>query len=111
MKHRYILFILLLSLGLLFCCGCASDSSEQSALMTADESAEEVYEDVTGIFEGLEGNHTAVFSFDGVETAFHFEAPEVQQVLFEAIVGSSYTLSYYLDTATGLYTITEITES
>ena len=32
-----------------------------------------VFENVTGIFEGLEDNHTALFSFDGVEVVFFFE--------------------------------------
>ena len=62
-----------------------------------------------GVFEGLEDNHTAIFSFDGAETAFYFEDPEVQNVLFEAVIGSTYTLSYdYIDTfGCRIYKITE----
>ena len=66
-------------------------------------------EDAVGVFEGLEDNHTAIFSFDGAETAFYFEDPEVQNVLFEAVIGSTYTLSYdYIDTfGCRIYKITE----
>ena len=66
-------------------------------------------EDAVGVFEGLEDYHTAIFSFDGAETAFYFEDPEVQNVLFEAVIGSTYTLSYdYIDTfGCRIYKITE----
>ena len=124
MKRQSILFILLLLLNIFVCCGCSTKEPEESAVAeqpavvstletkdaVATDSTENSTEDVLGIFEGLEGNHTAIFSFDGVETAFHFEDPEVQTVLFEAIAGSSYTLSYYLDPATGLSVIYEISE-
>ena len=66
-------------------------------------------EDAVGIFEGLEDNHTAIFSFDGAETAFYFEDPAVQNVLFEAVIGSHYTLSYEYDDSLG-YVIYEISE-
>lgn len=69
-----------------------------------------VFEDVTGIFEGLEDNHTALFSFDGVEVVFFFEIPEVQTVLSEAVIGSSYTLSYTYDSAKGFNILYEISE-
>ena len=66
-------------------------------------------EDAVGIFEGLEDNHTAIFSFDGAETAFYFEDPAVQNVLFEAVLGSPYTLSYEYDDSLG-YVIYKISE-
>ena len=66
-------------------------------------------EDAVGIFEGLEDNHTALFSFDGAETAFYFEDPAVQNVLFEAVLGSPYTLSYEYDDSLG-YVIYKISE-
>ena len=66
-------------------------------------------EDAVGIFEGLEDNHTAIFSFDGAETAFYFEDPAVQNVLFEAVLGSPYTLSYEYDNSLG-YVIYKISE-
>ena len=69
-----------------------------------------VFEDVTGIFEGLEDNHTALFSFDGVEVVFFFEAPEVQTVLSEAVIGSTYTLSYQYDSSRELNVLFEISE-
>ena len=66
-------------------------------------------EDAVGVCDGLVDNHTAIFSFDGAETAFYFEDPEVQNVLFEAVIGSTYTLSYdYIDTfGCRIYKITE----
>lgn len=67
-------------------------------------------EDVIGIFEGLEDNHTAIFSFDGAETAFYFDDPAVQTVLYEAVSGSSYTLSYHFDDTLGLNVIFKISE-
>ena len=66
-------------------------------------------EDTTGIFEGLEDNHTAVFSFDGAETAFYFEDDAVRNVLYEAVSGSTYTLSYHYDDSFG-YIIHKISE-
>ncbi len=66
-------------------------------------------EDAVGIFEGLEDNHTAIFSFDGAETAFYFEDSAVQSVLFEAVLGSPYTLSYEYDNSLG-YVIYKISE-
>ena len=74
------------------------------------ESDHTVFENVTGIFEGLEDNHTALFSFDGVEVVFLFEAPEVQTVLSEAVIGSTYTLSYQYDSSRGLNVLYEISE-
>ena len=68
------------------------------------------FEDVTGIFEGLEDNHTALFSFDGVEVVFFFEDPEVQSILSEAVIGSSYHISYIYDSARGLNVLYEISE-
>ena len=77
---------------------------EESAL-----SEEMIVEDTVGIFEGLEDNHTAIFSFDGAETAFFFEDPAVHDVLFEAVLGSAYTLSYEYSDSTGhvIYKISE----
>jgi hypothetical protein len=68
-----------------------------------------IVEDAVGIFEGLEDNHTAIFSFDGAETAFFFEDPAVHDVLFEAVLGSAYTLSYEYSDSTGhvIYKISE----
>ena len=66
-------------------------------------------EDAIGVFEGLEDNHTAIFSFDGAETAFYFEEDAVQNVLYEAVSGSNYTLSYHYDDSLG-YVIYEISE-
>ena len=69
----------------------------------------ELVEDAVGIFEGLEDNHTAIFSFDGAEIAFFFEDPAVHDVLFEAVLGSAYTLSYEYSDSTG-YVIYKISE-
>ena len=80
-----------------------TDSSE----LIIDETT---FEDITGIFEGLEDNHTALFSFDGVEVVFYFEAPEVQSILSEAVVGSSYHISYTYDSARGLNILYAISE-
>lgn len=79
--------------------------ADQKASNTLEDS-----EDVIGIFEGLEDNHTAIFSFDGAETAFYFEAPAVQAVLYAAALGSPYTLSYHFDDTLGLNVIYEISE-
>ena len=87
---------------------------EESALseeMIADRKSSDktIVEDAVGIFEGLEDNHTAIFSFDGAETAFFFEDPAVHDVLFEAVLGSAYTLSYEYSDSTGhvIYKISE----
>ena len=80
-----------------------TDSSE----LIIDETT---FEDITGIFEGLEDNHTALFSFDGVEVVFYFEAPEVQSILSEAVVGSIYHISYTYDSARGLNILYAISE-
>ncbi len=126
MKRQSILFILFLLLTLFICCGCgsaakstaedtdAARSSDAEIPLTSEPedaaSDEEAVEDVIGIFEGLEDNHTAVFSFDGAETAFYFEDPAVQNILFEAITGSPYTLSYKFDSSLGLNVIYKISE-
>ena len=87
---------------------------EESALSEAiiadhKSSDKTIVEDAVGIFEGLEDNHTAIFSFDGAETAFFFEDPAVHDVLFEAVLGSAYTLSYEYSDSTGhvIYKISE----
>ncbi len=126
MKVRNLfLILLLLSSFLLYGCGSSSDTSERAEMPAAEgisapqeaaaaEGAAPLEkkaaalteshvpageENIIGIFEGLEDNHTAIFSFDGAESAFYFDDPPVQAVLFEAIQGSSYTLSYeYNDT-------------
>lgn len=128
MKRQSILFVLFLLLTLLTCYGCGNSentvpqdtdttvteaASEETAFAepVEEESAEEeVVENVIGIFEGLEDNHTAIFSFDGAEIVFYFEAPAVQDVLFGAITGSPYTLSYNFDSSLGLNVIYEISE-
>lgn len=126
MKRQSVLFILFFLLTLFICCGCADTekstaedtaaarSAEQEVTLTSEPeeaaSDEEAVEDVIGIFEGLEDNHTAVFSFDGAETAFYFEDPAVQDILFQAITGSSYTLSYKFDSLLGLNVIYKISE-
>lgn len=74
------------------------ESVAEDAVAGAEASATE---NIVGIFEGLEDNHTAIFSFDGAEKAFYFEDPAVQSVLSEAIIGSSYTLSYSYDDSLG----------
>ena len=107
MNRHHSLLILLLLFSIFFCFGCSTEVTDQMS----EEITVEKSEDVIGIFEGLEGNHTAVFSLDGIETAFHFEEPSVKKILLEAIVGSSYTFSYYFDEDTGLYIIYEIRES
>ena len=88
--------------------------AEESALseeIIADSKSSDktIVEDAVGIFEGLEDNHTAIFSFDGAEIAFFFEDPAVHDVLFEAVLGSAYTLSYEYSDSTGhvIYKISE----
>jgi len=135
MKRQNIVLILLLLQVLLICVGCgSSDKSaapdtqaaalEEAAAVTEEAAAVEeaampaeaslneapaVVEDAIGVFEGLEDNHTAIFSFDGAETAFYFEDPAVQNVLYEAVLGSSYTLSYEYNDNLG-YIIYQISE-
>lgn len=79
------------------------------AAQKASNTLEDI-EDVVGIFEGLEDNHTAIFSFEDVETAFYFEDPAVQTVLYEAVLGSPYTLSYHFNDTLGLNVIYKISE-
>ena len=96
----------------------ADESAVSAASVTADTDTDTferkigdtTFENVTGVFEGLEDNHTALFSFDRVEVVFFFEDPEVQTVLSEAVVGSTYTLSYQYDAEQGLNIIYEISE-
>ena len=135
MKRQSILFILLLLQVLLICVGCGSSeksaapespaaAAQEAAAVTEEAAVEEaaavpaeastneapaVVEDAVGVFEGLEDNHTAIFSFDGAETAFYFEDPTVQSVLYEAVLGSSYTLSYEYNDNLG-YIIFQISE-
>ena len=125
MKRQSIFFILLLLQVLIICVGCGSSDksaapesptadAEEAAAVTeeaadAEAAAPAPVEDAIGIFEGLEDNHTAIFSFDGAETAFYFEDPAVQNVLFEAVLGSPYTLSYEYDDSLG-YIIYKISE-
>lgn len=125
MKRQSIFFILLLLQVLMICVGCGSSeksaapespaaAAEEAAAVTeeaadAEAAAPAPVEDAVGIFEGLEDNHTAIFSFDGAETAFYFEDPAVQNVLFEAVLGSPYTLSYEYDDSLG-YIIYKISE-
>ena len=125
MKRQSIFFILLLLQVLMICVGCGSSeksaapespaaAAEEAAAVTeeaadAEAAAPAPVEDAIGIFEGLEDNHTAIFSFDGAETAFYFEDPAIQNVLFEAVLGSPYTLSYEYDDSLG-YVIYKISE-
>ena len=125
MKRQSFFFILLLLHVLIICVVCGSSdtsaapespaaSAEEAAAVTeeaadAEAAAPAPVEDAIGIFEGLEDNHTAIFSFDGAETAFYFEDPAVQNVLFEAVLGSPYTLSYEYDDSLG-YIIYKISE-
>lgn len=125
MKRRSIFLILLLLQVLIICIGCGSTEKsaapespaaapEEAAAVTEEAALEEAassvdVENAVGVFEGLEDNHTAIFSFDGAETAFYFEDPAVQNVLFEAVAGSSYTLSYEYDDSLG-YIISQISE-
>ena len=119
MKRQSILLILVLLQVLFICVGCGSSEKsaepESPAAVAKEAAAEqrainaENVEDVVGIFEGLEDNHTAIFSFDGAEEAFYFEDPKVQTVLYEAALGSSYTLSYSYDDHLG-YVIYKISE-
>ena len=81
----------------------------KDALEAASKEFKIDVEEAIGIFEGLEDNQTAIFSFDGAETAFHFGDPQVKSVLFEAVSGSSYTLSYHYDDSLG-YVIYQISE-
>ena len=85
------------------------NEEEIIAAQRASNTLEDI-EDVIGIFEGLEDNHTALFSFEDVEIAFYFEDAAVQTVLFEAVLGSPYTLSYHFDDTLGLNVIHKISE-
>ena len=87
----------------------AIDEAKIIAAQKASNTLEDI-ENVIGIFEGLEDNHTAIFSFEEVEMAFYFEDTAVQNVLFEAILGSPYTLSYHFDDTLGLNVIYQISE-
>ena len=131
MKRQSIFLILLLLQVFFICVGCGSSEKAavtesptaavaEASVVTEEAAVEEsvlepelaepdVVEDAIGIFEGLEDNHTAIFSFNGAETAFFFDDPAVQNVLFEAISGSSYTLSYSYDDSKGpiIYEISE----
>ena len=134
MKRRSIFFMLLLLQVLLICIGCGSSeksaapdspaaAAEEAAAVTEEAAAEEaaapaesslaaeseIVENAIGVFEGLEDNHTAIFSFDGAETAFFFEDPSVQTVLYEAVLGSTYALSYEYSDSLG-YIIYQISE-
>ena len=131
MKKQSILFVLLLLLFIFTTCGCGASNetvkdfsnipletaavTEESAAPLETVETEEALlepapvEDAIGVFEGLEDNHTAIFSFDGAETAFYFEEDAVQHVLYEAVSGSNYTLSYHYDDSLG-YVIYEISE-
>lgn len=139
MKRQSIFLILLLLQVLIICIGCGSSeksaepespaaAAEEAAAVTEEAAEEEAaapaeeeiiadqkasnvanVEDAVGIFEGLEDNHTAIFSFDGAETAFYFEDTAVQDVLYEAVLGSPYTLSYEYDDSLG-YIIYKISE-
>ena len=82
---------------------------EEEIIADQKASNEVLVEDAIGVFEGLEDNHTAIFSFDGAETAFFFEDPAVHDVLFEAVIGSTYSLSYEYNDSTGhvIYKISE----
>ena len=86
-----------------------AEAAEEEIIADQKAANAENVEDVTGIFEGLEDNHTAIFSFNGAETAFYFEDPAVQNVLFEAVIDSPYTLSYSYDDSLG-YVIYKISE-
>ena len=138
MKRQSIFLILLLLQIFMICVGCGSSekaslpepmaaAETEAAAVTEEAAAKEtaapaeealletvltdsdVVENAIGIFEGLEDNHTAIFSFDGAETAFFFADSAVQSVLYEAVSGSSYTLSYSYDDAKGpvIYQISE----
>lgn len=107
MKHINLVVVIL---TILLCCGCgvsndASPKVSDELLETEKTGAE----NVIGVFEGLEDKRTAVFSFDGAETAFYFEDQQVQDVLYQAVIGSSYTLSYRYDDSLG-YIIYQISE-
>ena len=123
MKRQSILLILLLLLTLTTLCGCSGAEINTKELSDAapmkialEETTEDavvetvLLENVTGVFEGLEDNHTALFSFNGVEQVFVFEDSTVQSILSEAVIGSSYTLSYSYDSSLGLNILYEISE-
>lgn len=91
------------------------DTSLQGVVLSEDANEEMASDSpemirVTGTFQGLEDNHTAIFSFDGVESTFYFETEEVQNVLYGAVLDSSYTFSYQFDDGLQLNVIYEISE-
>ncbi len=108
MKRINLIFVFL---TIFLCIGCgASDSASPKVSEDRIQETEKTgAENVVGIFEGLEDKRTAVFSFDGVETAFYFEGQQVQDILYDAVIGSSYTLSYRYDDSLG-YIIYQISE-
>ncbi len=108
MKRINLIFVFL---TIFICIGCgAPDSASPKVSEDRIQETEKTgAENVVGIFEGLEDKRTAVFSFDGVETAFYFEGQQVQNILYDAVIGSSYTLSYRYDDSLG-YIIYQISE-
>lgn len=105
---RINLIVVLVAIFLCYGCGVSENASPQMSeelLETKKTGAE----NVIGVFEGLEDKRTAVFSFDGAETAFYFEEQQVQDVLYQAVIGSPYTLSYRYDDSLG-YVIYQISE-
>ena len=108
MKRINLIFVFL---TIFICIGCgAPDSASPKVSEDSIQETEKTgAENVVGIFEGLEDKRTAIFSFDGAETAFYFEDQQVQDVLYDAVLGSSYTLSYRYDDSLG-YIIYQISE-
>lgn len=94
----------------------SSQSRLRSVVINEDLETEDAFveteevEDVIGTFQGLEDNHTAIFSFSGIEYTFYFEAEDVEAILYDAILGSSYTFSYRFDDSLNLNVIYEISE-
>lgn len=87
-----------------------SVSEQEIPEVQSAQAITETTENISGIFEGLEDNHTAIFSFDGVEYPFYFEEADVQMILYGAILGSSYRISYRYDDTLHLNVIYEISE-
>lgn len=112
MKRTHLIFVLL-TIFLCIGCGASEDASPKISEDSIEDSIQETEktgaENVVGVFEGLEDKRTAIFSFDGAETAFYFEDQQVQDVLYNAVMGSSYTLSYRYDDSLG-YIIYQISE-
>lgn len=88
----------------------SSVSEQEIPEVQSAQAITEATENISGIFEGLEDNHTAIFSFDGVEYPFYFEEADVQMILYGAILGSSYRISYRYDDTLHLNVIYEISE-